>query len=102
LAAEGQSNTAIAAQLGLSKPTVRLWRQRFVAQRIQGLYDELRPGGPRTIRDEQVAMLIRRTLKTKPRDGTHWTVRSLAAETRLSKSTVHRAIRRGTSAASAI
>ena len=90
MAAEGQSNTAIAAQLRLSKPTVGLWRQRFVAQRVQGLYDELRPGGPRTIDDEQIAALIRRTLKTKPKDGTHWTCRSLAAETRLSKSTVQR------------
>ncbi len=90
LAADGCSNTAIAAQLGLSKPTVGLWRQRYLAQRVQGLYDELRPGGPRTLRDEQIAALIRRTLKTTPNDGTHWTCRSLAAETRLSKSTVHR------------
>lgn len=90
LAADGHSNTAIAAQLELSKPTVGLWRLRYLAQRVQGLYDELRPGGPRTIRDEQIAALIRRTLKTKPKDGTHWTCRALAAETRLSKSTVHR------------
>ena len=61
-AAEGRSNTTIAAQLGLSKPTVGLWRQRYLAQRVQGLYDELRPGGPRTLRDEQIAVLIRRTL----------------------------------------
>jgi putative transposase len=59
-------------------------------QGIQGLYDEPRPGGPRSIQDEQVAALIRKTLKTKPRDGTHWTCRSLAKETNLSKSTVHR------------
>jgi putative transposase len=90
LAADGQSNTAIAEQLGLSKPTVGMWRQRYLTQRVQGLYDELRPGGPRTLRDEQIATLIRRTLKTKPTDGTHWTCRSLASETRLSKSTVHR------------
>jgi transposase len=90
LAADGHSNTAIAAQLGLSKPTVGLWRQRYLVQRLQGLYDELRPGGPRTLRDEQIAALIRKTLKTKPKEGTHWTCRSLAAETRLSKSTVHR------------
>ena len=90
LAAAGRSNTAIAGQLGLSKPTVGLWRQRYLAQRVQGLYDELRPGGPRTLGDEQIATLLRRTLKTKPKDGTHWTCRALAAETKLSKSTVHR------------
>jgi putative transposase len=90
LAADGRSNTAIAAQLGLSKPTVGVWRQRYVAQRGQGLYDELRPGGPRRLRDEQIAALIRKTLKTTPKGGTHWTCRALAAETRLSKSTIHR------------
>jgi putative transposase len=90
LAAEGHSNTAIAAHLGLSKPTVGLWRQRYRVQRVQGLYDEARPGGPRTLRDEQIAALIRKTLRTKPTGGTHWTCRSIAADTQLSKSTVHR------------
>ena len=90
LAAAGRGNTAIAKQLGLSKPTVGIWRQRYLAQGVQGLYNELRPGGPRSIRDEQIATLVRKTLKTKPKDGTHWTCRSIAAETRLSKSTVQR------------
>lgn len=90
LAGDGQSNTAIASQLGLSKPTVGTWRQRYLTQRLAGLYDEPRPGGPRSIRDEQVAALIRKTLKTRPRGGTHWTCRALAAETKLSKSTVQR------------
>jgi putative transposase len=90
LAADGQSNTAIAGKLGLSRPTVGDWRQRYVTQRIQGLYDEPRPGGPRSIRDDEVAALIRKTLKTRPKNGTHWTCRSLAAETQLSKSTVQR------------
>lgn len=90
LAADGCSNTAIAEHLGLSRPTVATWRQRYLAQRVQGLYDELRPGGPRSIRDEEIAALLRRTVNTKPKGGTHWTCRSVAAETRLSKSTVHR------------
>jgi len=66
LSAEGESNTDIAERLGLSKPTVGKWRKRYVMQRIAGLYDEPRPGGPRSIRDEQVATLLRKTLKTKP------------------------------------
>jgi putative transposase len=90
MAADGQSNTDIAKRLGLSMPTVGTWRKRYLVQRLPGLYDEPRPGGPRSIRDEQVAGLIRKTLKTKPKDGTHWTCRSIAAETKLSKSTVQR------------
>jgi len=90
LAADGVSNTDIARRLRLSLPTVGSWRQRYLQGGLQGLHDELRPGRPRSISDEQVAQLIRRTLKTKPRDATHWTVRSIAGETRFSKSTVQR------------
>lgn len=90
LAGDGYCNTDIAEQLGLSKPTVGLWRRRYLTQDLPGLYDEPRPGGPRSIGDEKVATLIRKTLRTEPKDGTHWTCRSLAAETKLSKSTVQR------------
>jgi transposase len=90
LAADGHSNTAIAERLGLSNPTVGIWRKRYLAQRLPGLYDEPRPGGPRSIGDEEVATLIRKTLRTQPKGGTHWTCRSIAAETKLSKSTVQR------------
>ena len=90
LSADGESNTHIAERLGLSKRTVGIWRKRYLTQRIAGLYDEPRPGGPRSIRDEQVAALLRKTLKTKPKDGTHWSCRSIATETKLSKSTVQR------------
>jgi putative transposase len=90
LAADGLNNSSVAARLGLSRPTVGKWRQRFLRQGLAGLYDEAKPGGPRSISDDQVTSLIRRTLKTKPKDGTHWTCRSLAAETKISRATVHR------------
>jgi putative transposase len=89
-AAEGANSIAIAESLHVSRLTVGLWRRRFLAQRVPGLYDELRPGGPRSIRDEQVAALVRKTIKKQPKGGTHWSCRSLAAETKLSKSTVQR------------
>lgn len=89
-AAEGVANQEIAARLHWSKATVGKWRQRFVDHRLAGIYDELRPGRPRSVCDEQIAVLLRRTLKQKPPLGSHWTVR-LAAETNsLSKSSVHR------------
>jgi putative transposase len=87
---DGLSNSEIAERLDWSKATVGKWRQRFVEHRIQGLYDELRPGRPRTISDDKVASLLRRTLKTAPPAGTHWSVRQAAEANRLSKSTVHR------------
>jgi len=67
------------------------WRTRFIERRIAGLYDDVRPGKPRTIDDERVAQLIKTTLHTKPANGsTHWSVRTVAAETGISKSSVAR------------
>jgi len=89
-AAQGESSTVIAERLGWSMPTVGKWRQRFVEQRVAGLHDELRPGRPRTYGDEQVAQLINRVLRSKPDNATHWSVRSVAESTGVSKSTVAR------------
>jgi putative transposase len=90
LSAAGKTNQQIARQLRLSNATVGKWRRRFLEQDVAGLHDELRPGRPRPISDERVAQLVRKTLETKPQDGTHWSVRQMAKQTRLSKSTVHR------------
>jgi putative transposase len=90
MSAGGESNLAIATRLRLSQATVGQWRRRFVAQGISGLHDELRPGRPRTISDERVARLVRKTLESKPQNGTHWSIRQIAEHTRVSKSTVHR------------
>ena len=90
LSAAGKTNQQIALQLGLRNATVGKWRQRFVEQGVSGLHDEMRPGRPRPISDERVAQLVRKTLETKPEGGTHWSVRQIAGQTRLSKSTVHR------------
>jgi putative transposase len=89
-AAQGESNFAIAQRLGWSMPTVGKWRRRFVEHRVAGLHDELRPGRPRTYGDEQVAGLINRVLRSKPKNATHWSVRSVAEQTAISKSTVAR------------
>jgi putative transposase len=90
LSAEGMSNKAVAARVGLSNVMVGVWRRRFLKQGIMGLYDEPRPGGPRSITDEQVADLIRTTLQKPPSGATHWSCRSVATQTGISKSTVHR------------
>ena len=92
--ADGEANNSIAKRLKLTNATVGKWRTRFIERRVAGLYDDVRPGAPRTIDDERVAQLIKTTLHTKPADGsTHWSVRSVAAETRISKSSVQRYFR---------
>jgi putative transposase len=90
LSASGVSNQDIAARLHLNQVTVGHWRRRFLRQGLRGLHDELRPGRPRSIGDERVAALIRKTLRARPARGTHWSCRSLAAHSRVSKNTVQR------------
>ncbi len=90
MAAEGSTNKMIAEKLDLAPIVIGMWRRRFLKQGLMGLYDEKRPGGPRSISDERIARLIRKTLHKKPKGDTHWTCRSIAQETHLSKSTVQR------------
>ncbi len=89
--ADGETNSAIASRLQLNPGTVRRWRTQFIERRIDGLYSEVRIGKPRSIDDERLAGLINTTLHTKPVDGsTHWSVRAVAEETGISKTSVHR------------
>ena len=92
MAAEGKSNSHIAKHLRMSKPSVGKWRTRYLNHGLQGLHDELRPGRPRTISDEKVALIVRKTLDSKPKDATQWSVRTLAQQTKgaVSFSTVSR------------
>lgn len=88
--AAGNTNKQVAEDLGVSPQMVCKWRQRFVDKRLDGLADDPRPGAPRTITDEAVEEVIAATLERQPRDATHWSRTSMAAETGLSKSTVGR------------
>lgn len=90
MAAANVPNCDIAEKVDLSTQMVSKWRQRYLEQGLAGLHDELRPGRPRTISDEEIASLVRKTLYTKPTDGTYWTIRSVASEAQLSRPTVHR------------
>src|SRR5262247_1683679 len=87
----GRPASAVAAELGLSRDTVRKWRSRFLAQRLAGLRDAPRPGAPRTITDEQAARVIARALLEAPPAGhRRWSTRLMAAETGMSQSAVSR------------
>ena len=88
--ADGEANIAIAKRLKLNKATVGKWRQRYRDFGIEGLHEELRPGRPRRIDDQRVAEVINRALQTTPPGATHWSVRSMAEHTGISRSTVQR------------
>ena len=88
--AEGVPSKSVANELGLHEHTVGKWRRRFLKDRIEGLLDEARPGRPRTIEDDQVAAVIERTLRSTPNDATHWSIRSMAAATGFSHTTIRR------------
>jgi transposase len=89
-AADGESNSSLAERLGLTRMTVAKWRGRFVAERVDGLLDEPRPGRPRTVSDEKVEEVVVKTLESAPKDTTHWSTRSMAAEVGLSQTAVSR------------
>lgn len=88
--ATGHSNTAVAATLRVTKPTVGKWRARFLTKRLDGLLDEPRPGAPRRITDTHVERVLTRTLESLPQDATHWSTRSMARICGLSQSAVSR------------
>jgi transposase len=90
LASEGLRTGEVAKRLGVHRNTVAKWRRRFEAERLDGLVDEPRPGQPRTITDATFDEVITKTLEAAPRDATHWSTRSLAAEVGLTQSAVHR------------
>ncbi|MEU6647169.1 helix-turn-helix domain-containing protein [Saccharomonospora sp. NPDC046836] len=89
--AAGESNTQVAKELGVSRETVRKWRERFQRDRLAGLSDEPRPGAPRKITEEQVALVVAKTLTEAPPDGQpRWSTRSMAGATGISQTTVSR------------
>jgi transposase len=88
--ADGGSNADVATALGIHLSTVGKWRRRFVAQRLDGLIDEDRPGRPPSITLDRVEEVVVTTLEQTPRNATHWSRTSMAERTGLSKSTIGR------------
>lgn len=85
-----KTNTAVSAEVGLSKQAVGKWRARFVERRLDGLLDEPRPGAPRQIADADVERVLTLTLETTPTDATYWSTRSMARRSGLSQSAISR------------
>ncbi len=91
LAAAGVQSQEIARRLGVSRPTVQLWRERFLALRLRGLEkDAPRPGRKPQIAAEKIQQVVEATLHTTPVDATHWSTRSMARAQGISEATVRR------------
>jgi putative transposase len=86
----GETVRAVARRYRYSRQTVTFWRTRLCERGIAGLHNELKPGRPRALKDEQIATLINTALQKRTKGQTHWSSRTLAQETGVSKSTVHR------------
>ena len=80
----GKTEAAIAAEMNVNRKTVRLWRERFAAQGLPGLW-EIAPGRGRkaTFSPKRVKALIDATLQSKPKGMTHWSCRLMAARNQL-------------------
>jgi transposase len=90
-AAEGLANHVLARDLSTSLPTVLSWRKRYEREGLAGLFtDRPRSGRPKQISEEREAAIVEATIKTIPRDATHWSVRTMAASQKVSSATVQR------------
>lgn len=86
--AEGQTNTTVAGIYRATHKTVGKWRSRFIAYRLEGLYDEPRVGAPRKFSDEDVEAVVVKTLETTPKGRTHWSTRKMAEKAGMSHAMV--------------
>ena len=91
LAADGLSNNAITKHIKTSRPTVVLWRERFLEKGVLGISEDA-PHGPsfRRLASEKVKQIVEATLHTTPEDATHWSTRTMAQAQGVSNATVAR------------
>lgn len=88
---QSKSNHSLAEQLGVSRPTVLLWRSRYRRAGVDGLLKEApRPGRRKKIGARKVEAILSATLKTRPHDATHWSTRTMARAQGVSAATVRR------------
>jgi len=90
-AAAGRSINGLAQELGVTRPTVMLWRQRYSEAGVDGLLkDAARPGRKKKISPKKIEAIVNATLHTKPKNATHWSTRTMARVQGVSAATVRR------------
>jgi transposase len=91
LAHEGKSNRQIASELGTSRPTVLLWRERFADAGTPGLeHEPPRAESRQRLSEALVKQIVDTTLQETPKDATHWSTRTLGRHLGVSHMTVAR------------
>jgi transposase len=85
--AAGRDDTQVAAQEHTSRPTVGLWRKRFLSAGIEGLRDVQRPGRPSTLPAKKIELVLSAVVQPPP-GRTRWSIRSMARHAGVSKSRV--------------
>jgi len=91
MAAEGKQDLEIASELDVNRHTPALWRKRFAAEGLDGIWEIQAGRGRKPCYDEQkVAAMVEATLQTKPKGSTHWSCRTMARAQKVSKNTVNR------------
>ena len=91
LASQGVANRRIAREVGTSRPTVVLWRNRFVAGGVAALVEDAPGRGrPASISSAKVRRIVKATTQTRPRGATHWSTRTMAEAQGISHATVQR------------
>ena len=89
--AAGESGTTICRRLGVARPTVTLWLDRYEADGLPALLaDRPRSGRPKQITPADEAAVVERTLHTQPPRGTHWSTRLMAQATGYHHATIAR------------
>jgi hypothetical protein len=88
--ADAPTDTVVARRCRTTNTTVGKWRKRFIERRLEGLLDEPRVGGPRTISDADVEAVVVQTLETTPTGETHWSTRTMAAKAGMSHTMIGR------------
>jgi transposase len=89
--ADRQSAQRVAQTIGVSRPTVWRWQQRFAESGVEGvLRDKTRKPGKTPIAAEARVRVVALTCTEPPHQATHWTGRAMAKATGISLGSVQR------------
>src|SRR6266540_460192 len=91
MTADGRGVMAIMREVGVSKTTVWRWQDYFAEAGVEGLIKgRSKPPGRKPIADDIKLKVIEKTVKERPANATHWSVRTMAAEMGISHTSVQR------------